>query len=110
MLIVGLFAMLGGFFVYGTYARQKPNTKKPGVISISSLPKNGIFYQFSLSNKLKYCFEDPQRFAKIQVYSNGKLQESSSIEKACFSPAKTYENATVLITGISKESLLEIKK
>lgn len=110
MLVVSLFAMLGGFLVYGTYARQKPNTTKPGVISVSSLPKNGVFYQFSLSDTLKYCFEDPQEFAKIQIYTEGRLQEASSIEKRCFSPANSYENATVLITGIARESQLEIKK
>jgi hypothetical protein len=108
MLIVGLFSLAGGWFVFTSYAAQKPATTKPGVVSLQSLPKKGVYYKFSLNSKLKYCFEDPQQHAKLTVYSSKELLAQFNIESGCFSPKQSYSNAIISITGVRTDSKLKI--
>lgn len=103
-------SLLGGYLVFTSFAAQKPNTTKPGVISINALPKNGIYYRFPLSNQVRYCFESPQQFARFKIYDGQTLKESYDLTDACIIPKQNYNNPVISITGVSANSQLTIVK
>lgn len=112
MLLVGIVSVFGGFLVFTSYAARKVNTVVPGVVSVNSLPKSGVFYEFSLEKSLEYCFgaPDPQERAKVEIYNNKKLVATHDISEGCFSPKKSYETPVLTISGVSQESSLKISK
>lgn len=121
LLIALVFGIVGCVLVISSFAQSRVDTTNPGTVEIQSIRIDGATneYEFSVANKLTYCFIDkgiPSGGAALKIMKPRDLQDKITRvaedtvkgELYCFRVDKAYSNVRMQLIAKDVNSVVSL--